>query len=371
MSISSMWGVDMTTNGKPASFVPFFDEVDAYLSNPPRQDADPTTKENLSLETLFDDLDQDAAYRDVSKKERPKLLLNDDVTGRRRSILDAFPLPVSTETQTRSPTAFDEEAFSQYAELMNKTGWSHQSKTVAEWLLSDKPLLDYNLATLQQIIRFGVSNADEFSFHDEVGKQRLRFMTALNISSEEYHDAVQSLVVMGHRCAKRGLSLPIKIGWEKIKEAGMLVPRDCLSNYLYVLVTYGIRPRSEGPLGSMMELFASANKERASNPSENGTPGSEDENEVVDVAEEVAAFHDSLYGPTEQSLTIRVKAMIRRGKVEAANNLLNNVRLLSHSSCLKDCEICSLTNPVDSQIFRSSGCEPFNQFSNFIVIGGK
>jgi hypothetical protein len=122
---------------------------------------------------------------------------------------------------------------------------------------------------------------------------------------------------------------------EEAKEAGMLFGRDCLSNYLYVLVTYGIRPRSEGPLGSMMELFASPNKERGSNPSENGTPASEDESEDIDMVEEVAAFHDSLYGPSEQSLAIRIKAMIRRGKVEAASNLLNNVRLHSYSSCLK------------------------------------
>ncbi|KAI2513845.1 Protein-only RNase P [Fragilaria crotonensis] len=325
-SIASMWGKEEEISPVATSFVHFFDEVDAYMTNPSSMRA-PTTKKKLSLENLFDDIDKDVALNSNAINKGHKLLLNDDMTGRRRSILDAFPLPAGSETPARSPTAFDEEAFAQYTELMLPLKRTYSSEVVFDWLLSDKPLVESNLPTLNQSISSGVSNPNFLHFRDELEKQRLRFMGALNITHEQYNDAARALVLLGRVCAKKGMALPVEIAWEKIKEAGVLVDDDCLSNYMYVLVTYGIQTRSEGPLGSMIGLFDSPHKERAAAPPDNGTSGSEGESQGVDVAEEVAAFHDNLYNTSEQSLTVRVKAMVRKGQAKAASNLLDQSNL--------------------------------------------
>ena len=370
-SIASMWGKEEETSGVASSFVHFFDEVDAYMSDPSSIGAR-STKKKLSLENLFDEIDKDVAHNSNAVSKGHKLLLNDDVTGRRRSILDAFPLPAGSETPARNPTAFDEEAFAQYTEIMLPLKRPHSSEVVFDWLLSDTPAVEYNLPTLIQSISSGASDPSHLHFRDELEKQRLRFMGVLSITHEQYNDAARALVLLGRVCAKKGMALPVKIGWEKIKEAGILVDDDCLSNYMYVLVTYGIQTRSEGPLGSMIGLFDSLPKEHAAaTTTETGPPGSGDESQGVDEAEEVAAFHDNLYDPSEQSLTVRVKALVRKGQAKAASNLLDQVSWNLSSSSIPDCQMFPLTSPLNSPILRRSVFEPFNRFSNFILTEGK
>jgi hypothetical protein len=67
---------------------------------------------------------------------------------------------------------------------------------------------------------------------------------------------------------------------------------------------------------------------------------------MVNLPEEVATFHDLLYEPTEESATIRIKALVATGKAGEAEALLNSFsvskmmcskpviqKIVSHRSC--------------------------------------
>ena len=45
-------------------------------------------------------------------------------------------------------------------------------------------------------------------------------------------------------------------------------------------------------------------------------------NKPIDIPGEVATFHDLLYEPTEKSISLRVKGLVRRGEVAEAEALL-------------------------------------------------
>ena len=42
----------------------------------------------------------------------------------------------------------------------------------------------------------------------------------------------------------------------------------------------------------------------------------------ISLPEEVAAFHDSLFQPTEKTLTLRIKALVQKGDAMGAERLL-------------------------------------------------
>jgi hypothetical protein len=62
-----------------------------------------------------------------------------------------------------------------------------------------------------------------------------------------------------------------------------------------------------------------------------------DENKeyIVNVPEEVATFNDLMYEPTEQSVTIRIKALVAKGDAHGAESLLDRFLVRNYfDSCL-------------------------------------
>ena len=358
-SIASLWGA---ADDDTVKFVPFFDQVDAHIADKRRGGANgagininqKSKNSKSTLDTLFDELDSaDKAtqQQQQQQQQQQRLILSDAVTGQRRSILDAFPIPAAPPR--RSPNAFDEESCRQYKQVLQdkitKKGKIARSVVISDWLQSEEKLIDYHLPALDRAVKEGaVSDPDDLEFRDDLEKQRMAFMMTLKINDDEYREALDVLVRVGRACAKQAKSLPLNVAWEKIKEGGFITNNDSLSNFLYVSSTYGTRPFAAGPMGSILDILDPINRENSHDTNDTGTIEPEEESEV-DVAEEIAAFHDNLYAPSEQSLAVRVKAMVRKGNAKAAETLLEHVSDLD--ATVRDCywSPCNLTVhlPVD------------------------
>lgn len=350
-SIASMWGEEEEED----KFVHFFDQVDAHMGRHKTQ-----RQPRTNLEALFDSLEQ----HDSKSKETqaPPLILSDSVTGKRRSILDAFPIPPPPETAPRSPNAFEQESYDQYLAIVNEIMEDKKyigNDVVTKWLRSDEPLMDYHLPILDQSVQQGrVCEPEDLSFRSELEQQRVAFMKAFSIDETQYKQATRALMIVGRKCAKLAKSSPLDVAWEKVKESGMMLNNDSLSNYLYVSSTYySLSNRSVGPMESILDILDPHHKSDDKNA---GEPDEPEEENVVDVAEEVAAFHDNLHKPTEQSLSVRVRALVRKSQAKAAELLVEKV---SHSSMhLVALQLAlRLTHVNDhSLILRCSGFEHTN-----------
>jgi hypothetical protein len=78
---------------------------------------------------------------------------------------------------------------------------------------------------------------------------------------------------------------------------------------------------------SILDILDPSSKQRKE--ATDSTQNVPEENDVIDASEEVAAFHDVLFAPTEQSLSMRAKALVAKGDGKGAETLLEKV-----STCL-------------------------------------
>jgi hypothetical protein len=324
--ISTLWGTSsQEEKGEEdqviaeTKFVPFFDLVDEHMSLQHPDIVDLPSGQSSNIELLFGGSDRESDVPEQTASS--KITGNDSVMDPRKSIMDAFQIKMGTIRQS----AFQDEDFSQYKYLMEKMKsggvLNGCRKPVSDWLLSNEKLIDYHLPLLSKCVHEGASTKDEFAFRDELAKQRTAFMKALNIDQEQYHKAVHCLVTIGRRCAKYGKTQAIRVAWEKVKEAGIAVTSDSLNTYLYVSSTFQNQSLSPNPLSSVMDLFGRQDKEMTNrNQSEGATLKKE-----VDVAEEVATFHDIMYPPSDQTISVRVKSIVSNGDGNAAEALLEQV----------------------------------------------
>eukprot|EP00979_Chaetoceros_neogracilis_P012761 scaffold3465_cov267-Chaetoceros_neogracile.AAC.2 len=127
-----------------------------------------------------------------------------------------------------------------------------------------------------------------------------KFVKDVDMNKNQNQLVMRALTYMGDYCAKRGISAPLHVAWDKVKEAGLIPRENSLSAYLYIL--------SSLPSGV----------------------GADDDTMVIttynpDVAGEVACYHDMIYKPTENTVSIRIKSLVEEGKAEEAENLLWNL----------------------------------------------
>jgi hypothetical protein len=263
-----------------------------------------------------------------------------------RSIFDAFPVPDAPPPV--NPNAYDEDAYRQYRDLIddvvNDKRFSrlHTRKPLTEeflepirsWLQADETEVEYSLPLLQSSVKEGLSSKltdDELqtlaaSFRKELDNQRELFLKTNQWSEKQYEQAKLALVLLGNLCAKRARSLPLDVAWEKVKEAGMIMDGSAVDNYLYSCTVYSGRQKA-GPLApssgeSVLDMLSATSTTTESKPTEEEQKV-EDEEYIVEVPEEVATFHDLIYEPTEQSVTIRIKALVAKGDAHGAEALLN------------------------------------------------
>jgi hypothetical protein len=317
----SLWGDDLDTEKKP--FVRFFDEVDARIDAKRGERTRPS-----SLESIFDSLDKADL---IPRTKNTDKILSDEATGERRSIFDVFPVP-TPETKDTNPNVFDDDAFVQYETMVqdilgnDKSVKLGDATNMKKWLLQDEKIMDYHLPMLDRMVMEGpvFSSRDGLGFQDELKLQRVDFMKALDLNQKDYDMAEKVLEKVARFCAKEGKSLALDVAWHKVKEAGMQLKQESLSTFLHVTSTYpSVLQNRSGPLSSIMDII---DPNRKGNEEEPGVGATEKERQYIDITEEIAAFHDILYPPSEQSVTVRVKSLVRKGNARAAEELVETVR---------------------------------------------
>lgn len=112
------------------------------------------------------------------------------------------------------------------------------------------------------------------------------FITLTNFTEPQYMLAQRCLITLGSNCAKSKTVAPLVEAWQKIKDSGMILKPNFLSTFLYVL---GL------------------------------------EEQYSDISLEVATFHDMLYGSTESSIYLRIKALVAMGDPSRAEELLEKL----------------------------------------------
>jgi len=117
-------------------------------------------------------------------------------------------------------------------------------------------------------------------------ERRKHVMQANNLTDHQFELAMRCMATMASNCAKSSSVLPVTVAWAKIKDTGMILRPNFISTFLYVM---GL------------------------------------EEEYTATAFEIATFHDSLYGSTENSIYLRIKALVTMGDAEAAEKLLESL----------------------------------------------
>lgn len=151
-----------------------------------------------------------------------------------------------------------------------------------------------------------------------------------NLPSSQFWQLSEILLAsLGRYCARRARSSPMEVAWYKVKESGIVLSRDTISNYLHVVSTMGIDLLGLNRFGSNS---GSSHKSLLFSSSTGGSRdgiNEEDEslNNTFRIPEEVATYHDLLSRPTESSVSLRVKALTSKGDAKGAEELLENFKV--------------------------------------------
>lgn len=172
---------------------------------------------------------------------------------------------------------------------------------VREYLLLREGIVPIHLPTLiskadgePRLETAATNDAVGSSLHSELEEQRLFFCEVSGLSSAQQKLTLRVLGYIGNYCAKKRSCVPLRIGWYKLKEMGASPRENVLSTYLY-----GLALAEE-------EIQEISMRKKVS----------------ISLPEEVAAFHDSLFQPTEKTLTLRIKALVQKGDAMGAEQLL-------------------------------------------------
>lgn len=262
------------------------------------------------------------------------------------SLFDVFQLPDPPVlvASDRSPNAFPAQSVKQYWEILkpilkmpkfqrkqtNKPISDEVAKPVTDWLQADEPCLSYDLPTFQRALKEGVTRlhrSTERNFPEEVALQRQRFRERMGFSDVQIRAASGCMLQVTNMCARNGKGLPLDVVWEKVKEAGM-TDKALLHNLLYVSATFStgsVRSRRKrrskyGHLAGIASILDVLDTDTCDGIQDDGHNEVDD---LVDLTDEIAIYHDLLYEPTEQSINVRVKLLVAQGKAKEAESLLN------------------------------------------------
>lgn len=292
-----------------------------------------------------------------------------------KSLFEVFKIPDPSLTRTM-PNAYETEAWEQYMEFLNPMlqGDERTSRLqslsqsaegiqllepVRQWLQAKEPTVDCELPSLTLALTAVVpcevsdqSDQTSVPFSDELHSQRQRFMQVHKLDPKQYAIARGTLTSVVHQCAKQINAQPLPVIWQKVKEAGMTDQR-LLHTLLYLAANSSTGERFQHDLvgASIVDVLSSPDW-----PSSRGdascseTAPTEAEVELVD---EIAAYHDLLYEPTEQTTNVKVRLLVARQQPQEAEQLLwhnadkMDLRLRSFSPIFK---LYLELNDVDSAL---------------------
>jgi pentatricopeptide repeat protein len=193
-------------------------------------------------------------------------------------------------------------------------------------------------------IDISLSNPNDFQ--EQIKRQSQKIEDEGKLNSHQRQLALRALSYMGDYCAKKQTSLPLYVAWDKIKEAGLTPRNHALSSYLYML-------SSQNDIDDIVS----------------SSDGS-------DITGEVATFHDVMYEPTENTVSIRIKSLVRQGKAAEAEDLLwalgsTNTKVLRLRTCLPVLELyCQQGNASSAlRVYHRMRKAPSVHFESYTYVG--
>ena len=224
-------------------------------------------------------------------------------------------------------------------------------RPVEAWFRLEQPALSIELPTFDQVLQHEVdtptSSSFKSKFAEEIQLQRARFKDHMKFTDYQYRMVQNGCLKLSSLCAEKALTLAPVVIWKKVKEAG-ITNQTLLSRLLYVASTFSAPsdPKKSVMYGRLTGvsvvdvIFAKKNdseldnvrfghdKVMASGNSMNGdyksdsTETEEEDVDMVDMADEIATYHDLLHEPSEQSITIRLRRLAAQGKAKEAEALI-------------------------------------------------
>jgi pentatricopeptide repeat protein len=220
-------------------------------------------------------------------------------------------------------------------------------QAVEAWLIRETPQLTIVLPTFDKAtqsqeaisgnaISTATSTSDKrAAFAREIADQRERFIVSSGLTVKQHKMALGALSNLGNKCARVATGAPMEVGWEKIKEAGMVPREPTMSTFLYVVGSHlgpspisGLGRNSSSssmpwaPAGSILDVVS---RPHQSEKDQNADNNDKHAKNTADLPLEVATFHDLLYQPTEKSISLRVKSLVENHKAQEAEQLLNDM----------------------------------------------
>ena len=168
----------------------------------------------------------------------------------------------------------------------NKKVSAEEFMQVQEMLLSDITYSDSPLDMIGDESRPGPGPGPNSDLRRVLNGRKDHFLQATNFTEHQFELAMRCIATMGSMCAKQKSVPPMMVAWSKIKDTGMILKPNFLSTFLYVL---GL------------------------------------EEEYLGVTLEIATFHDLLYGPTENSVYLRIKALVTMDDPAGAEKVIHSL----------------------------------------------
>ncbi|CAJ1942526.1 unnamed protein product [Cylindrotheca closterium] len=205
------------------------------------------------------------------------------------------------EASSETSHAFDDEAWTAYKtavdEMMTSTRVLKNDKPEnleeAKAALLSKNLLPLNTTTTtttSQLSGTTTTTTIAQQTRDQWTTQAADYKEHYNLTKQQFNFCMRVLVYLGDYCAKRRITAPIQVAWEKLKESGIIPAENAFSTYMYILGT---------------------------------------DNACRDSLLEVAKMHDALFAPNEKTVTLRIKTLIAKNEIAQAEEILSSLKNIS------------------------------------------
>lgn len=189
----------------------------------------------------------------------------------------------------------------------------------------------------KRLVQIASPPFEKEAFKEHVKAQMNVFCDQSELNSTQQQLILRALTYIGDYCAKNHMSLPLLVAWDKMKESGLCPRENCLGSYLYILNSLPSSLHTESE--SLNDSYNSG-----------------------DVTGEVAFYHDMLYKPTENTVSIRIKALVEEGHAAEAEKLLWNLESNASPSNEKASNTKKQKKESDSGMLRLRTCVPVLQY---------
>ena len=216
-------------------------------------------------------------------------------------------------------------------EKKGKNSGLEESKFTMELKVQQEIFLSKLLEQRQVVVDDGDNANATPSEMNENGPNDQQPLTVADINPQFFYTITHNIMsALGRYCARRARSSPMIVAWSKVKESGIVLPKDTISTFLYVCGTMNIMSDSivgGGYGGGIVSSMSNDNKVTTTGDTNEKEDEDDDKNDKFLIPEEIATYHDLLCKPTESSISLRVKSLASKGDAADAEDLLETFKV--------------------------------------------